>query len=310
MISGRWHQFAHWEHRETKPRYHQRNREFPGINLRTPSFNLSIMRAGAKSRTKTDGWSPLPDPAGRFSSGIPDFDRLLSGGFRRGSEALFMVDETIGLEDLDLLLFPTFLNFLYQSRGMLAILPSNDSPHGFRSRLTQFVTRRRFDTRVRVMDYIGEDQGLSYVVTLGDPNRDLIDPKPNLREKKKAIAKVVAAEKAAQGGRGKPIIEFTAFEVFDTLLGSEKALKMFFYGIKRVRGVGNLGIGISGPGLGCAAGVRRLSDSEFALHRDDVGLMIRGVRPRFPTCVVTEDRQAGPPHVAFVPRPPSRETEP
>jgi hypothetical protein len=125
-----------------------------------------------------------------------------------------------------------------------------------------------------------------------------------------AIAKVEAAEKAAQGGRGKPIIEYMAFEVFDTLLGSEKALKMFFYGIKRVRGVGNLGIGISGPGLGCAAGVRRLSDSEFALHRDEVGLMIRGVRPRFPTCVVTEDRQAGLPHVAFVPRPPSREAAP
>ena len=268
------------------------------------------MRATAKNGTKIHDWKPVTDPEGRFSSGIPDFDRLLGGGFRRGSEALFTVDETIGLEDLDLLLFPTILNFLYQSRGMMAILPSNDSPHGFRSRLTKFVTRRRFDTRVRVMDYIGEDRGLSYVVSLGDPDNPLPEGKPDPKKRKQAVAKVEAGEKAVQGGRKKPFIEFTAFEVFDTLLGSEKALKMFYYGVKRIRMVGNLGIGISSPDLGCAAGVRRLADTEFALHRDEVGLMIRGVRPRFPTCVVTEDRQAGPPYVAFIPRPPSRETEP
>ena len=293
-----------------EPRHRQKNREFSGISLRTPSSHRWVMRAAAQRETKTNGWKPVPDSEGRFSSGIPDFDRLLGGGFRRGSDALFTVDETIGLEDLDLLLFPTFLNFLYQSRGIIAILPSSDSPHGFRSRLTKFVTRRRFDTRVRVMDYIGEDQGLSYVVTIGDPDRDIVDSKPDLKQKKRAIAEVVAAEKGVQGGRRKPFLEFTAFEVFDTLMGSEKALKAFYYGIKRVRMIGNLGIGISGPGLGCAAGVRRLSDTEFALHRDEVGLMIRGVRPRFGTCVVTEDRPSGPPHVAFVPRPPLSEVSP
>lgn len=261
------------------------------------------MRDAGTTNKPTTNWKPVPDPEGRFSSGIPDFDRLLGGGFRRGSAALFSLDDTIALEDLDLLLFPTFLNFLYQSRGILTILPSNDSPHGFRSRLTEYVTRRRFDTRVRVVDYVGEDQGLSYVVTVGDPDRDMLDGKPDPNERKKATAKVVAAEKSVRGGRKRPFIEYTAFEVFDTLLGSEKALKLFYYGIKRVRVIGNLGIGLTSPGLGCSPGVRRLSDYEFALHRDDVGLVIRGVRPRFGSCVVTEDRAAGPPHVAFVPRP-------
>lgn len=268
------------------------------------------MRAPPKVAHRAAGWKPIPDPDGLYSSGIADFDRLMGGGFRRGSQALFTLDETVGREDLDLLLFPTFLNFLYQSRGMITILPSNDSPHGFRARLTQYVTRRRFDTRVRVVDYIGEDQGLSYVVTIGDPNRDLLNPRPDPKETKKALAKMVAAEKAVQGGRKKPFIEFAAFEVFDTLLGSEKALKMFYYGIKRVRMVGNLGLGISEPGLGCAAGARRLSDYEFALHRDEVGLIVRGVRPRFPSCVITEDPQAGAPHVVFIPRPPARESGP
>jgi predicted ATP-dependent serine protease len=54
----------------------------------------------------------MPDPEGRYSTGIGDFDRLLGGGFQRGSLALLSLDETVGLEDLDLLLFPALLNML------------------------------------------------------------------------------------------------------------------------------------------------------------------------------------------------------
>ena len=254
------------------------------------------MRGTGERRTNGGAWEPIADPEGLYSSGVPDLDRLLGGGFRRGSLALFSMDESVELPDLDLLLFPTYLNFLYQSRGILAVLPSRDSPHGFRSRLTRYATRRRFDSRVRVIDYIGEDHGLSYVVNLANASAEPLGRKPS-------VAKVVRAETVVRGQRKRPFIELHAFEVFDTLLGTEKALKMFYYGVKRARHMGNLVIGLLGPGLGCAAGVRRMSDTELALHRDDVGLVVRGVRPPFPSFVVTEDRSAGAPHVAFVPRP-------
>jgi len=249
------------------------------------------------------GWKPISDPPGRFSSGIPDFDRLIGGGFKRGSVALFETDETVGLEDLDLLLFPTYLNALYQSRGLVGVLASRDSPHDFRARLTRYLTRRRFDSRVRIFDYVGEDQGLAYVVNIGNPDADPMHPTRDSRVKKQAIAKAVAAEKAAQGGRGRPFVELVAFEVFDTLMGTESALKMFYHGVKRTRHLGNLGVGILGPGLACAAGVRRMVDTQFSLHRDDVGLLVRGVRPLFRSHVVIPDPSHGPPHAALVPRP-------
>lgn len=258
------------------------------------------MPAAGKTPKNGDAWIPIRDPETYFSTGIIDFDRLLGGGFQRGSVALFGLDETVGREDLDLLLLPTLLNFLYQSRGIIAVLPSRDSPHDFRARLTQFVTRRRFDSRVRVVDYVGEDEGHSYVVSMKGMHRP-----SQLRKKEiaSAVAKLEVAERAAAGSRKNPIIELTAFEVFETLMGVDTALRMYFHGIKRVRMVGNLGIGLLGPGLGCAAGVRRMVDSEFALHRDEVGLVIRGIRPSFPGHVVTVDSKASPPHVAFVPRP-------
>lgn len=260
------------------------------------------MPGPAKTSEKIDGWNPIPDPDGLFSSGIADFDRLLGGGFPRGSCALFSLDETVGQEDLDLLLLPTFLNFLYQSRGIIATLPSRDSPHDFRARLLRFVTRRRFDSRVRVVDFVREDEGLSYVVSLKvrNPTHHPLTP----TEQKAGLEKALKAEKAAAGNRRKPWLELAAFEALETLVGVEAAMQMFYIGTKRSRQLGNLWVGLLSPGLGTAAAARRMADTEFALRHDEVGLVIRGVRPSFPSHLVISDSRAGPPRVTFVPRPP------
>ncbi len=261
------------------------------------------MRDAGKVAPPNDQWKPIDDPEDHFSTGIPDFDRLLNGGLRRPSLAVFDTDETVGTEDLDLLFFPAYLNFLYQSRGIVAVLPSNDSPHAFRARLTRYVTRRRFDSRVRVVDYVGEDRGLQYVVSLHDGKADGSARRPSAKARDRANERMLAAERAAQGRRGKPILQLTAFEVFDTLLGAEKAAKLLYHGVKQYRMQGNLMLGLLAPGVGCAAAVRRMAETEFSLHRDEVGLLIRGVRPAFSSFVVTADPVSGPPSVAFVPRP-------
>ena len=61
------------------------------------------MRGPKKTVHQASGWNPIPDPEGRYSTGVIDFDRLLGGGLPRGSLALFAMDESVGLEDLDLL---------------------------------------------------------------------------------------------------------------------------------------------------------------------------------------------------------------
>jgi hypothetical protein len=270
--------------------------------LRTPFGDSSVITPSTRSENDLNGWIPIDDPEGRYSTGIGELDRLLGSGFQRGSLALITMDEPVGLEDLDLLLFPTFLNKLYQSRGMIAMLPSRDSPRAFRTRLTRYVTRRRFDRRVRVVDYVGEDEGHPYVVNL-NIGGDSVPPAAQRKARTRATAMKVEAERGIRGERRKPFIELTAFEVFESLLGTEKALQLFFQGIKRARQMQHLAIGLLGPGLSCAAAVRRMADTEFALHREEVGLIIRGIRPTFPGHVVIRDPRAGAPHVAFVPQP-------
>jgi hypothetical protein len=260
------------------------------------------MRRTSRNAARDDEWKPTDDPDGSFSSGIADFDQLIGGGYRRGSVSLVSWDETVGTEDLDLLLLPTILNMLHHSRGLIAVLPARDSPHNFRERLTRYVTRRRFDSRVRVVDYAGEDEGLSYVVSITSSALGSMEEQSE-SEKKAAMAKMVEAEKAAAGNRNRPFLELYSLDVMETLMGPEKAATMFFHGAKRSRQVGNLLIVLLGPGLGSAVAARKLADNEFQLHHNDVGLVVRGVRPQFPGHVVTTDTAKGSPHVVLVPRP-------
>jgi hypothetical protein len=260
------------------------------------------MRGVSRNAASVKEWKPTSDADGTFSSGIVDFDQLIGGGYRRGSVALVSWDETVGTEDLDLLLQPTILNMLYHSRGVIAVLPARDSPHGFRERLTRYVTRRRFDSRVRVIEYAGEDEGLSYVVTIASAAMGSME-RQSEREKKAALAKMVQAERAAAGNRRYPFLELYSLDVMETLMGPETASTMFFHGAKRSRQMGNLLIVLLGPSLGSAAAARKLADVEFHLHHDEVGLVVRGVRPQFPGHVVTTDTAMGAPHVRLVPSP-------
>lgn len=273
-----------------------------GEVLSAQSSLLSFMPGTQTENSKMEPWSPTPDTKENFSSGILDLDRLLGGGYRRGSMALFQVDETIEPSDLELLFTPTLLNFLYQSNGVIAVLPSRMSPHEFRTHLSRWVTRRRFDTRVRIISYVGEDTEAPYVVDLrGVAGGSDKDTKAARAKVAKAMERMSAAERAARGARNRMFLEVVSFEIAEMMVGPQTASRMFFHGIKRVRGVGNLCIGILRPGLGCADAVRGMADIELALHHGELGLVVRGIRPRFPDRLVIPDAQRNEPYVTLLP---------
>lgn len=271
------------------------------ILLRGPPAHLLTMPGQRGAGDSAGRWEPTPDSAERFSCGIPRLDELLGGGFRRGSLALFHVDETVETADWELLFTPTLLNFLYQSRGILAVLPSRESPHGFRAQLIRWVTRKRFDTRVRIVDYVGEDDEAPYVVGLRPVPGSKKSEAAKRRKALADMAKMVTAEKAVRGARSRPFIELIAFEIMEMTVGAETAARMFLHGIKRTRQVGNLCLGILRPGLGCSDAVRGMADVEFALHHDRDGLVLRGLRPLFPPLVVLADPRIGAPHLVLKP---------
>ena len=258
------------------------------------TLNLGRFEAlGLPNPTVTNGsnpaWRPLSDPERFYSTGIPDFDALLGGGFRRGSFNAFEVDVNVGIDDYYTLFTPTVLNFLSQGRGMIAVLAAGESHEKLRETLTKHVPSHVFDTRARIVDYAASETDLPYVVPMARYGRE---------EAQKAMT---AAEKASGGPDRKPFLEYTAFDTLESLMGDQAAIRLYFYGVQRTKLNGNLGIGLIKPGLLVSSEILNMMDSYFRIINIDNAPCIYGIRPRTTIFSISVDPDKGSPHAKLTP---------
>ena len=239
--------------------------------------------------TSQGAWKPVSDPERYYSTGIPDFDKLLGGGFKRGSFNAFEVDVNVGIDDYYMLFTPTFLNFLSQSRGIIAVLAAGDSPEKLRETLVRHVQPNLFDTRVRIPDYTASETEDPYILPMARYGRD------------EAMRAMVTAEKAAAGPDRKPFVEYMAFDTFESLMGDQVAIRMYFTGVARTKHVGNLGIGLLKPGLLVSSEILNMMDTYFRIINIDNAPCIYGIRPRTTIYAISPDPEKGAPHAVLTP---------
>ncbi len=226
-------------------------------------------------------WQPLPDPERYYSTGIGDFDQLLGGGYHRGSFNAFEIDVNVGVDDYYQLFIPTFLNFLAHGRGMLAILAAGESHDKLRATITRSTPPHLFDQRVRIADYSATDAEEPYIVPLGRGGRD------------EATRSISVAEKVARGPEQRPILEYTAFDTLESLMGDQAAIRMYFHGVQRARHAGHLGIGLLKPGLLMSSEVLNMMDTYFRIVNIDNATCFYGIRPRTRIYAISADADRG-----------------
>ncbi|HXW66911.1 MAG TPA: gas vesicle protein GvpD P-loop domain-containing protein [Thermoplasmata archaeon] len=234
-------------------------------------------------------WKPISDPERYYSTGIPDFDQLLGGGFRRGSFNAFEVDVNVGIDDCYMLFTPTFLNFLSQGRGLMAVLSAGESPERLRETLVRHIPANQFDTRVRIPDYTANETEDPYILPMARFGRE------------EATRAMVTAEKAVAGPDRKPFMEYTAFDTFESLMGDQIAIRMYFQGVSRTKHVGNLGIGLLKPGLLVSSEILNMMDTYFRIMNIDNAPCIYGIRPRTTIYAISADPEKGAPHATLTP---------
>ena len=234
-------------------------------------------------------WTPVPDPEKFYSTGIPDFDALLGGGFMRGSFNAFEVDVTVGIDDYYMLFTPMFLNFLTQGRGIIGVLAAGESHDKLRDTLTRQIPPNVFDTRVRIADYAADQTTEPYVLPMARYGRD------------EALRAMVSAERAVGGPDRKPFIEYQAFDTFESLMGDQVAIRLYFQGVQRAKHVGNLGIGLLKPGLLVSSEILNMMDTYFRIVNIDNAPCIYGIRPRTTIYAITPDPENGSPQAKLTP---------
>ncbi|MCX8176299.1 MAG: hypothetical protein N3E48_03600, partial [Candidatus Bathyarchaeota archaeon] len=89
-----------------------------------------------KQIEKPSRFQPQPDREEYFSTGSPDLDEILGGGYPRGSTVLLDIDPRITTPQYYLVLAPTAYNFASQGRG-IAIIPTRGVDHHLIVRLAE-----------------------------------------------------------------------------------------------------------------------------------------------------------------------------
>ncbi|HEV2315972.1 MAG TPA: gas vesicle protein GvpD P-loop domain-containing protein [Thermoplasmata archaeon] len=264
-----------------RPRY--------AVTLAGGRFEALGVQPAEPSPTEAQSWHTVGDSERYYSTGIPDFDALLGGGYKKGSFNAFEIDVNVGIDDYYMLFLPTFLNFLTQGRGIIAILAAGESHEKLRESITHNSPPHLFDTRVRIADYTASETEETYIVPMARFGRD------------DALRAMVTAEKAARGPEQKPILEYTAFDTLESLMGDQAAIRMYFHGVQRAKLVGNLGIGLLKPGLLMSSEILNMMDTYFRIINIDNAPCVYGIRPRTRIYAMSVDPDKGQPHTRLTP---------
>jgi len=259
------------------------------VTLAGGRFEALGFSSATSGKASEEPWTPVADPDRFYSTGIPTFDELLGGGFRRGSFNAFEVDVNVGIDDYYMLFVPTFLNFLAQGRGIIAVLAAGESPDKLRETLVRHVPPNQFDTRVRIPDYTANETEDPFILPMARFGRD------------EAARAMVMAEKTVAGPDRKPFMEYMAFDTFESLMGDQVAIRMYFQGVSRTKHVGNLGIGLLKPGLLVSSEILNMMDTYFRIINIDNAPCIYGIRPRTTIYAISIDSSKGAPHAVLTP---------
>ena len=125
-----------------------------------------VSRPGLKLRPGV--WKPIQNSVLYYSTGVEDLDRMLGGGYPRGSICTLDLGEELPGGVLELLARPTICNFLMQGDGVVSVPVGWRSPKQLAKYVKPYVSKDRFNRLYRVVRYRGAAEGRlePYEVTL------------------------------------------------------------------------------------------------------------------------------------------------
>jgi len=267
-----------------------------GVEIKQPRYTLTLKDGVFRSfgpyspnTEKLQKWETKPDPDDHFSTGIPDLDVILGGGYKRGSYNVIEVADNVSQEEYRSIIRPMILNFLSQKRGVVGVLIGGDHPESLRNDTIRFLDAKNFDSYMRVADYFITESDKPYIMALGGPDN------------KRAIQVWTETIKSLRGDDNKPIMDFTGFDTVEYIRGETIALRELLNGVAATKISNDLGLGIIKPGLKLTQGIKNMADTFLKIIDIDNTCCIYGDKPQTVIYTITPDHTMGYPNVCLSP---------
>lgn len=234
-------------------------------------------------------WIITDDTDEHFSTGLQDLDRILGGGFKRGSYNILDVDDNITSTEYFLLLRPVLLNFLHHEHGILMVPPAGEHPESIRADLLDFIGEQPLNELMFFLDYFSTSSQKPYIVPMGATRKE------GLQQRGLEIIQKL------RGEEGKPYLDFVGLDTMEYLIGESLTLRHLLTGVSKTKVTKTLGIGIAKPGLKIGQGIRNMSDVYLKLIKINSIPCFYGIKPETGIYALMPDPEAGYPNLMITP---------
>ena len=224
-----------------------------------------------KQVEKPQRLKPQPDTAQFFSTGSPDLDEMLGGGYPKGSAVLMEIEEHISTLQYHLILSPTCWNFLTHGRGVIIIPSAGVDVNLILKRCEEGgLTREEITNLLKIC--VKGDYGIKlepYLVPFKGEN---------ISEDYK---RYLEAEEELMERTGQPILRVTGADTLISAYGLKEALSVWNFDASRIRETGGLGILILKPGYSKLAKIlAATADVHLKIARECGVPIVYGIKPR------------------------------
>ncbi len=269
------------------------------VEIEQPKYIFTLNRGKFRSFSMEDNtsdkkskWVPVDEPDGLYSTGIPDMDRILGGGFKKGSYNVVELGPNVSLQDYYLIMRPIWLNFISYGRGIFAVPVGGSTPDNIMEEGINFLGdeaeeyARRY---VRIVDYFTEDDPRPYVLSmLGKDAEEIYEIYArNLRE--------------LRGDENRPIMDYAGFDTIEYLRGDAIAIRDILQTVARTKRTEDIGMCAVRPGLKLTQEIMNLADTYIRLFVKDRTLCLCGIKPKTPVYAVVVDEEKGLPYIRLEP---------
>ncbi len=219
------------------------------------------------------GCQPIPDRNGKISMGSEDLDKLLDGGYEKGSFNLFETEYGVGTAH-NYLIFSAMINFLNQSRAV-AILPTEGTTaQSFYEGVSPFTDN--FEKYAKIIQR-GEEEKESkpYVVyvplkgkTYGEIDRSM------------HAGWIKTMRKLGRETRGEPVLGILGLDTLEYKYGISEIEKEIAIGISAMKDSNSVVVGIARQGQELIEKLSQMADTHFKVKNVNGAVVIYGVVPR------------------------------
>jgi len=265
-------------------------RKMRGTRLKTRNALYTIDDAFRLATTKLRypatplRWKPTPDAGELISTGSPDFDAILGGGFPRGSYFVVELATDVQISEMRLITRAISLNFINQGRGTMIVPTGGVDSKGIKEAWSPYTTEKEFDSYVRIQEPVPglrlkesekAKHPYSVPVMLAEGARDEKDIDVSSESFDSAYDDLKART------HGQPILRNIGYDNLEASYARfpEKLLNEIGTAIVQTRSRGDLTMGIAKPNFFILPKVLAMVDLHVRLWKKDGVVLLQGVKP-------------------------------